>query len=690
MKKNKSQNNKSQRNVSFFIGSLTILLFIVLVGVSYMYLKSERDKTKFKEQFADIITSVQKLNQSSENMLKGSVDMGLKDIKSTVSKIDTFSKDYLTKTKGLTAEQEQLSGKIISDWGKLKSNLNSLISFESTIKAVNSAKKLINTSKVQIRQLTKDIIEKLDVFQDTHNLKIALSSLNNSVEKLSVALTGLSEAKGELGSDIGKEIKSYLEYSNRVVSEYEKLGAIAFSAGDKDGFKKMGLLLNDHIKVITPLVSQLPKEIKEVSKLKLAINSQNKIIPAMNAKLTDFSSKKDANVLGPIPNIPVGYPPIILVLLVAIVLLSAYWVFLKNKISNALRKEAEKLRDEAEKRNEMTKSSVNRLMLVLEELSDGDLTVEAEISNDSSAESIGDFVNNVVESMREMVGTIADTSNQVTEITDKTADISGFLADSSLEQSKKINASREITENMATSLAGVANYTELSVEIARSSFDIANKGRALVQSTIKGMNGIRENIQDTSKRIKHLGESSQEISNIVEMIKSIADQTNILALNAAIQATSAGEAGKGFAVVADEVQRLAERSTNATKKIDSLVKTIQLDVNEAGASMEESIREVVLGSEVAEKAGGSLDKIEEASKNMASLIVNISNVIKAESETAVQVSNDMEDITALNKKTVDDVISSVNSVKVLQKLAVTLKDSISDFTLPDEEEDSLI
>ena len=138
------------------------------------------------------------------------------------------------------------------------------------------------------------------------------------------------------------------------------------------------------------------------------------------------------------------------------------------------------------------------------------------------------------------------------------------------------------------------------------------------------MNTIRETIQETSKRIKRLGESSQEIGNIVELINDIAEQTNILALNASIQASMAGEAGRGFAVVADEVQRLAERAANATKQIEVLVRTIQTDTNEAVVSMERSTTDVVGGALLAENAGAALEEIEQVSNQIASLVQNIS------------------------------------------------------------------
>ena len=204
-----------------------------------------------------------------------------------------------------------------------------------------------------------------------------------------------------------------------------------------------------------------------------------------------------------------------------------------------------------------------------------------------------------------------------------------------------------------------------------------------MRNTINGMNQIRENIQETSKRIKRLGESSQEIGNIVELIKGIADQTNILALNAAIQATSAGEAGRGFAVVADEVKRLADRSSNATKRIESLVKTIQTDTNEAVASMERSTAEVVNGAVIAEEAGKALNRIEEVSTSLAGLIEKVSDSAKNVSTMADDIARDMNGINQMAARTTENVIKTSDAIENLSQLSKELKNSVSGFKLPE-------
>jgi len=198
------------------------------------------------------------------------------------------------------------------------------------------------------------------------------------------------------------------------------------------------------------------------------------------------------------------------------------------------------------------------------------------------------------------------------------------------------------------------------------------------------MNAIRETIQETSKRIKRLGESSQEIGNIVELINDIAEQTNILALNASIQASMAGEAGRGFAVVADEVQRLAERSTNATKQIEVLVRTIQADTNEAVVSMERSTTDVVGGALLAENAGAALDEIEQVSNQIASLVQNISSSARQQAGAAADVTRRTSRLREIGAQTGKATSATAASISKLSELATQLRKTVEGFALPPE------
>jgi twitching motility protein PilJ len=235
---------------------------------------------------------------------------------------------------------------------------------------------------------------------------------------------------------------------------------------------------------------------------------------------------------------------------------------------------------------------------------------------------------------------------------------------------------------MASSIEEVSGNAERAADVARHSVDVAHKGGDAVRRTIDGMNTIRETIQETSKRIKRLGESSQEIGNIVELISDIAEQTNILALNASIQASMAGEAGRGFAVVADEVQRLAERAANATKQIEVLVRTIQTDTNEAVVSMERSTTDVVGGALLAENAGAALLEIDQVSNQIASLVQNISASARGQATAAQNLARNMQVLREISAQSADSTNATSQAIVKLADLAAALRKSIAGFRLP--------
>jgi twitching motility protein PilJ len=296
---------------------------------------------------------------------------------------------------------------------------------------------------------------------------------------------------------------------------------------------------------------------------------------------------------------------------------------------------------------------------------------------------IADSINYAIEALRELVATINDTAIKVEGAAKQTQATASHLASASETQSKQVGDATESVARMAASVEAVSGDAERCSDVARHSVDVAHKGGDAVRRTIEGMNAIRETIQDTSKRIKRLGESSQEIGNIVELINDIAEQTNILALNASIQASMAGESGRGFAVVADEVQRLAERAANATRQIEVLVKTIQSDTNEAVISMERSTTDVVGGALLAENAGAALDEIESVSNQIANLVQNISRTARDQARAAGDITRNMNVLREVSAQTAEATGATSASIGKLAELAAQLRNSAAGFRLPD-------
>jgi twitching motility protein PilJ len=331
--------------------------------------------------------------------------------------------------------------------------------------------------------------------------------------------------------------------------------------------------------------------------------------------------------------------------------------------------------------SERNQQAILKLLDEMASLADGDLTVQATVTEDITG-AIADSVNYAVEALRKLVATINQSAIQLDGATRQTQALASHLAKASGAQAKQIGSATESIAAMAASTEEVSGNAERAADVARHSVDVAHKGGEAVRRTIDGMNTIRETIQETSKRIKRLGESSQEIGNIIELISDIAEQTNILALNASIQASMAGEAGRGFAVVADEVQRLAERAATATKQIEVLVRTIQTDTNEAVVSMERSTTDVVGGALLAENAGAALQEIEQVSNQIASLVQNISASSRSQSTAAQSIARSTQVLREISAQTADSTSATSQAIIKLADLSAALRKSVSGFRLP--------
>lgn len=335
----------------------------------------------------------------------------------------------------------------------------------------------------------------------------------------------------------------------------------------------------------------------------------------------------------------------------------------------------------ADERNQRTQEAILRLLDEMSLLADGDLTMQATVTEDVTG-AIADSINFTVEALRDLVKTINDTASELLAATEQTQTTSAELVEASELQSQQILETVGAIKGMIVSTQEMSATAVQSAEETERSVNVALAGGEAVRRTIDGMANVREQIQETSKRIKRLGESSQEIGNIVELINDIAEQTNTQALNASIQAAMAGEAGRGFAVVADEVQRLAERAAGATRQIENLVRTIQADTNEAIVSMEKTTAGVVGGARLAEDAGSALIDIEQTARQIADSVRNISAASQQQADEAGNVSETIESIRAITELTASGTRASGESVGKLAELATELRRSVSGFKLP--------
>jgi twitching motility protein PilJ len=333
---------------------------------------------------------------------------------------------------------------------------------------------------------------------------------------------------------------------------------------------------------------------------------------------------------------------------------------------------------DSEHENKRNQEAILRLLNEMGNLADGDLTVQASVTEDVTG-AIADSINFTIEELRTLVRGINSATDQVTKATQETQAISNRLYEASQRQNREIQQASASVLTMADSINEVASNAAQSAKVAQTQLAAAEKGGSAVQNQISGMNDIRSQIQETSKRIKRLGESSLEIGEIVELIADITEQTNVLALNAAIQAASAGEAGRGFTVVAEEVQRLAERSGEATKQIEAIVKTIQADTQDAVAAMEKSTVGVVEGAKLSDAAGQALLEIQRVSRELAELIGRISAQTQRQSASVTDVTRGMQGILRISEETTEGTKQTNVSIGQLTKLAAELRSSVAGF-----------
>ena len=338
---------------------------------------------------------------------------------------------------------------------------------------------------------------------------------------------------------------------------------------------------------------------------------------------------------------------------------------------------------ETKETRDLLQQSILKLSKEVSEVAAGDLSVQAEVSAEMTG-AIAEAFNSMTKNFRSLIKQVKDVTFQVGTSANAINDTTEQLARGSEAQSSQISRTTSAISNMALQIQEVSENAALSAQVAGDSLGNARYGTKAVQDNINAMNSIRKQVQETAKRIKKLGERSQEISQIVQLIEDLSDRTSLLALNASLQASAAGEAGRGFAVVAEEVERLAERSNRLTQQIAALTQTIQMETKDVVASMEETIHEVVVGSTLADKAGQALVEIEQVSTRLAELIRSISDSSRQQAQTSEDISQAMANISKVTELVQTGAQRAAGSVKMLVELSNELRGSVAPFKLPED------
>lgn len=667
----KFSTDKGNDSVIIWLGGALVVLLLLLSAISYMIVRESQFDRDYAGYASDLRVLSQEVAKNATEAASGKEE-AFEQLKR--------SRDDFERKLNLIVEGNPETGLPPSDlpaetgvverWNTVKQNADRILANQETVLTLHQIAETLNETIPQLQIEYEDVVMILlendapaDQISVAERQSLRAERIVRSVNNI---LTGDEDAAiaanrfGEDANQFGRVMNSMFEGNEAMeISQVTDEDAIY-------GLEAIAELFEFVDSNVQAILETSP----ELFKVRNAANSifQNSI--ALLAETTTLSSSFQTQVDDRYIVRPATAYAVLAAIIILIVVIG--WLLFQDS-QNRLR--------QTEEQNEQNQNAILRLLDELADLADGDLTTEATVTEDFTG-AIADSINFAIDQMRGLVRAIRDTALQVASSAQETQATAMHLADSSEHQAQEIAGASAAINEMAVSIDQVSSNAAESASVAERSVAIAKKGTEVVQNTIHGMDTIREQIQETSKRIKRLGESSQEIGDIVSLINDIADQTNILSLNAAIQASMAGDAGRGFAVVADEVQRLAERSSAATKQIEALVKTTQTDTNEAVISMEHTTAEVVRGARLAQDAGVALEEIESVSMNLADLIQNISNASRQQSLSAGHISNTMNVIQEITSQTSSGTNATAKSIGNLAEMASQLRASVAGFNLP--------
>lgn len=654
-----------------------VVLFIAMGAIFYkLFTDSQRDQ-EYLRSAADLRASSYQLTALSRDATAGDEE-AFSELANVVNGMDRTWSQLKASDDHTQVVLSEGFGEYDGIWTRIKNNSEILLGNKETVVFLHDVARTLNESLPELQSNYTNVV---DILLDN----------DAPAEQVSVAQQQIG-----LAERIGRNVDKMLvggEGAERSADQFH-IDASVFGRvlkGMKEGDVAMGIPrvsdpeARESLEEITELFDFVNGSVKEIFEASPALTESRVATAGIledSPKLLESITRLSDDIAGLPATRPINNTMLIIFGAAAIIVLIIIGFQINRATNRRLKYTAET--------NERNQNAILRLLDELADLADGDLTTTATVTEDFTG-AIADSINYTIDQLRILVSRINETSSRVVTSSSETQQTALHLAEASEHQAQEIAGASAAVNEMAVTIDQVSANAAESAGVAERSVSIANNGAKVVQNTIRGMDTIREQIQETSKRIKRLGESSQEIGDIVSLINDIADQTNILALNAAIQASMAGDAGRGFAVVADEVQRLAERSATATKQIEALVKTIQNDTNDAVTSMEQTTAEVVRGARLAQDAGVALEEIETVSANLAELIQNISNAARQQASSAGHISNTMNVIQEITSQTSAGTSATAKSIGTLAEMAVELRESVTGFKLPEElHEDSEI
>ena len=683
-KKTSKTSNKSDKKQGggAVAGLLTFFIIIMVANFGYSIVQGVVDTERLSAAEELRVLSQQISNNASESA-GGNVNAFdvLADTRTVFERHFTLLESSLTAPDFKFTSNEGVSTALKNTrdlWDKVEGNADTILESRNTVLDLHDVAgelaKTITHLQTQSEQVATQLIK---IGGSANQVRLAgrqvwyAERLTGSVQKI---LSGKAGSK-EAAASFGRNVTNFGDVVNGMLAGNSAKGIVRVNnATVRATLDKIANLFSS-VRKNSVYIMNSTEELFKVHTASDAIFIDASTMLDLTGKLANsFTAATESRIPGN-PLLSAG------LLVVVMLLLAALYVQQRSTEREQLH-HSDDLANVEKEQNERNQEAIIRLLDEMEGLADGDLTAHATVTEDFTG-AIADAMNYTIDQLRSLVSAINKTVDQVSISSTETLSTASELAQASRNQAQEITEASTAISDMAQSIEEVSSNANETSDMAQESVAIAKSGADIVRNSIRAMDTIREQIQETSKRIKRLGESTQEIGDIVGLINDISDQTNILALNAAIQATMAGEAGRGFAVVADEVQRLAERSGNAAKQIESLVKTIQTDTNQAVISMESSTAEVVSGARLAQDAGVALERIEAVSNDVAGLITNISDSARQQAASAGQVTDTMMVIQGITTNAAAGTEKTADSIGNLADLAEELKGSVAGFKLPE-------
>jgi twitching motility protein PilJ len=652
----------------YILSMVSGLGFLVLTGVLLTYSGIQAgNKTEYITKATEMQMLSQRIAKGAQQAVAGNKEafaqLGASE-KQFINNFTAISKGSIS----LPASPKSIQpivAELKSQWTPVETQINQILSQQKPLVELRTNVDSINKTANDLLEISEQLVGRMtdaNLGQRESTLASEMVMLTQRMAKNANALVSSESIDQDVAFQLGKDATSFQESLKALRDGSERYHIAAISDADA------------HSKLMELTAAFKPFDAATTS----ILSNMQPLVETKQANMAIFTASDD--LLKTTQKLALAYSKLgttsnTFAILSGILALASLVLFGIVNVNESKRRVGQ-----SEAENKRNQEAILRLLNELGDLADGDLTTNATVTEDITG-AIADSINFTIDELRGLVSGINRATEKVTTTTLQAQTISEELLAAAQRQAQEIEETSAAILGISQSINDVSASATQSAQVATQSLEAAEKGTKAVENSISGMNSIRENIQETSKRIKRLGESSQEIGEIVELISDITEQTNVLALNAAIQAAAAGEAGRGFSVVAEEVQRLAERSGQATKQIAAIVKTIQSDTQDAVSAMETSTQGVVEGAKLSDAAGQALNEIGQVSRNLASLIENISAATDSQTLAANKVTKAMQDIQQITEQTTAGTQQTASSIGELTSLATDLKKSISGFKL---------